>query len=173
MSATAGRHDEPGAVLLHPLTLAFLALWIVNDHVLKQAYPGLLSGKLSDVASLVVFPLLMLASVELLWPSLSKTARRAVLGLAVAATGSVMISIKLFEPAAWVYREGLGALQWPFYAALAWLRSAELPALRSVHLAMDPSDLFTLPSLVISVWIAESAQNEASHIRARSPSSVV
>jgi hypothetical protein len=170
---SASRDGEPGAVLLHPLTLAFLTLWIVNDHVLKQAYPGLLSGKLSDVASLVVFPLLMLASVELVWPSLSKTARRIVLGLAVAATGSVMISIKLFEPAAWVYREGLGALQWPFYAAHAWLRGVDLPGLRSVHLAMDASDILTLPSLSIAVWIAESTQNDASHIRARSPSSVV
>ena len=154
MSTPSADRAEPGAVLLHPLTLAFVALWIINDHVLKSAYPGLLSGKLSDVAGFVVFPLLVLASAELMRPSLSSGARRGVLAGAVLATGAVMISIKLFEPAAWLYREGLGALQWPFYGALLWLRDGTLPALRSVRLAMDPTDLFTLPSLAIAVWIA-------------------
>jgi len=173
VSLPGARDAEPGAVLLHPLTLAFLALWIVNDHVLKAAYPGLVSGKLSDIAGVIVFPLLVLAGAELLGSTLSQRRRRAVLGCAVIATCSAMIAIKLFEPAAWFYREGLAALQWPFYAALSALRGSALPELRSVNLAMDPTDLLTLPSSCVALWIAESTHKPESHIRARSPSSVV
>jgi hypothetical protein len=44
-------------VLLSPLFLASLALLFINDFFLKQAYPGWITGKLSDVAGLFLFPL--------------------------------------------------------------------------------------------------------------------
>jgi hypothetical protein len=40
----------------HPLTVGATAVLLLNDHVLKQAWPGLVTGKLSDVAGLVVAP---------------------------------------------------------------------------------------------------------------------
>ena len=52
------------AVLFRWPFLLGLALLVVNDHVLKQAFPGPVTGKLSDVAGLFVFPL-FLATV---WP---------------------------------------------------------------------------------------------------------
>ncbi|TCB96187.1 hypothetical protein E0H26_16325 [Micromonospora zingiberis] len=45
--------------LIHPVTVAATALLILNDHVLKAAYPGWLTGKLSDVAGLVMAPPLL------------------------------------------------------------------------------------------------------------------
>ena len=36
-----------------------LVVLVLNDHVLKTAYPGWITGKLSDVAGLVVAPLLL------------------------------------------------------------------------------------------------------------------
>ena len=45
--------------LLHPAFLAALAALAVNDHVLKAAAPSALTGKLSDVAGLVVLPVLL------------------------------------------------------------------------------------------------------------------
>jgi hypothetical protein len=38
----------------HPVVLAALALLLANDHVLKRAWPGLVTGKLSDVAGPIV-----------------------------------------------------------------------------------------------------------------------
>ena len=47
----------PGDGLLHPVALVALAILIVNDRLLKDAWPGPVTGKLSDVAGLVVAPL--------------------------------------------------------------------------------------------------------------------
>ncbi len=43
----------------HPLALGAAALVVVNDFVLREAVPGWLSGKLSDVGWLVVVPVLL------------------------------------------------------------------------------------------------------------------
>ena len=40
----------------HPLTVGATAVLLLNDHVLKPAWPGLVTGKLSDVAGLVAAP---------------------------------------------------------------------------------------------------------------------
>ncbi|MBN2528196.1 MAG: hypothetical protein JXR76_17520 [Deltaproteobacteria bacterium] len=52
----------------HPVSLGALLLLIVNDHCLKGAgvAPGWLTGKLSDVAGMIFFPLLLTA----LWNTL-------------------------------------------------------------------------------------------------------
>lgn len=44
-------------LLLHPAFLVGLAVLILNDFWLKAAFPGWLTGKLSDFAGLLVFPL--------------------------------------------------------------------------------------------------------------------
>jgi hypothetical protein len=40
----------------HPLTVGATAVLLLNDHVLKPAWPGLVTGKLSDVAGLAAAP---------------------------------------------------------------------------------------------------------------------
>ena len=42
--------------LASPVAVVSLVLLVLNDHVLKQAWPGVVTGKLSDVAGLVVAP---------------------------------------------------------------------------------------------------------------------
>lgn len=44
------------SLLLHPLFIGSLALLLLNDFYLKYAYPGFLTGKLSDFAGLIVLP---------------------------------------------------------------------------------------------------------------------
>lgn len=67
-STSAYEEERPAQVapLCRPLPLGSVALLLLNDHVLKGAnvLPGWLTGKLSDVAGLVFFPLLLLALVE-------------------------------------------------------------------------------------------------------------
>jgi tetratricopeptide (TPR) repeat protein len=41
--------------LLTPIYLGTVAILVVNDHVLKQAFPGVVTGKLSDFAGLFAF----------------------------------------------------------------------------------------------------------------------
>ncbi|MCP4580716.1 MAG: hypothetical protein GY839_03815 [candidate division Zixibacteria bacterium] len=41
-------------MLFNPIFLLALALLLLNDHLLKAAYPGWLTGKLSDFAGLFV-----------------------------------------------------------------------------------------------------------------------
>jgi len=46
--------------------LAAVVVLVINDHVLKAAMPGMLTGKLSDVAGLFYFPLLLTAGARLI-----------------------------------------------------------------------------------------------------------
>jgi hypothetical protein len=45
--------------LIHPVTLTGVVLLAVNDHLLKARYPGPVTGKLSDLAGLLVLPPLL------------------------------------------------------------------------------------------------------------------
>src|SRR3990172_9452291 len=47
------------AALGHPFSLAAAALLLLNDHVLKRAFPSILTGKVSDFAGLFFFPFLL------------------------------------------------------------------------------------------------------------------
>lgn len=147
-----------GSYLLHPIVLLSLFLWIINDHMLKAVWPGIVTGKLSDVVSLIVFPLLLLALVERLWWRIRKQALsprrvRRTLHVAVFATGFVMATINSVDAAANAYRWGLGTVQWPIRGLVALSRGAELPSIAPVQLWMDLSDLVTLPALVVPVLL--------------------
>jgi hypothetical protein len=137
---------------MHPLMLACLALWVLNDHFFKAAYSGLVTGKLSDVVSLAVFPLLPVVAMKLVGTTGARSNNRALVAW-VLATGFVMATINLFDSAAWMYEVGLGAVQWPFFAMAAIATGGELPALHSVVLTMDPSDLLTLPALALPLYL--------------------
>mgnify|MGYP000618363709 CR=1 FL=1 len=54
------RPGQEHSPLIHPVSLLALALLVVNDHYLKEAYPSFLSGKLSDVAFMILAPLWLL-----------------------------------------------------------------------------------------------------------------
>ncbi|WP_437688829.1 hypothetical protein [Sorangium sp. So ce176] len=96
------------AVLRHPLFLGALALLVVNDHLLKGAglLPGALTGKLSDLAGLVVAPVLAAALVN------ARTSRGR--ALAFAAVAAPFAAIKLSAAAAQllVGLVGLAGLRW-------------------------------------------------------------
>lgn len=117
------RPPQPHAALTHPVWLLALATLILNDHVLKGAgvLPGWLTGKLSDVAGLMVAPALLAVALRLRgrWGLL----------LAHGAVGAVFAAINLW-PAASRGLEALTAL-----GPLPW------------HIVTDPTDLLALPAL--------------------------
>jgi len=132
--------------LFHPLALASVGLLLLNDHVLKLHWPGVLTGKLSDVVGLVFFPLLLAALVEApRWLRASYQPSRAIVLIAIIVTGSVFTAINLWEGAdGWVER-GFGVLQWIVFRQ-PWTGSSP----ETVVLTRDPTDLVALPMLLVA-----------------------
>ncbi|MBK7579745.1 MAG: hypothetical protein IPI67_05990 [Myxococcales bacterium] len=153
--AAADAVPVPGEVLLHPLTLVSLALLLLNDHVFKARFPGFVTGKLSDVAGLVCFPLVLYAACELALGARppGERARRWLAVGAVVVTGVAFAWIKLSPLGAEVFRVGLGLVQWPFVALLEVLRGRSLPGVHRVALARDAGDLLALPALLAPLWV--------------------
>ncbi len=145
----------PGDGLLHPASIVALALLIANDHWMKSAWPGLITGKLSDVAGLVVTPLLLGALIEV---AISR--RRSVYEPSAAAailstlTVGCGFTLAITLPAVGdVYRTLMGALQWPFEVLSPPFGSTALSGPTPVQFAADPTDLLTLPALIIPLWV--------------------
>ncbi|WP_437733594.1 hypothetical protein [Sorangium sp. So ce1335] len=130
------------AVLRHPLFLGALALLVVNDHLLKGAglLPGALTGKLSDLAGLVVAPVLAAALVD------ARTSRGR--ALAFAAVVAPFAAIKLSAAAAQLL-VGLVGL-----AGITW------------HIWQDPTDLAALVVLV-PAWRLSARAASGREISAR------
>lgn len=79
---------RPSRVLLHPLWLAALVTLVLNDHVLKHSiYSGVITGKLSDFAGLLVAPILLATLLRV-------RTSRGFIG-ALAATGAVFACINV------------------------------------------------------------------------------
>lgn len=120
------------AWLSHPVTVLALAVMVVNDHVLKTVYPNALTGKLSDVAGLVLAPPLLAVVVTLLVPPISPRVA-AIVGVAGVGIGFVIVK---GSPA------GAAA------ASAAWTAVAGPSLVRA-----DATDLLTLPGLAAAWWV--------------------
>jgi hypothetical protein len=137
----------PVGEALHPITLAAASVLAVNDWLLKPHLgPGLVTGKLSDLAGLTFAPVVLSAAIGLalhaaarlagrfgvrLDPSLS---RRRLIACAVA-TGAVFAAVKLDPRAAAALARALSQLG------------------RHADIMLDRTDLLCLPALAIAVWI--------------------
>jgi hypothetical protein len=143
---------------VHPITLISVLIVIVNDRLLKPHLPGALSGKLSDFAGLVMFPLIVTGLVELARSRWTQAWRLgpgfvpAVVGL----EALIFLLIKTWTPAADVYRAVVGAGLWCLRLPLSpWNGAPEYR--RALHIE-DPSDLWALAVLPIPVLAARSVQ---------------
>ena len=145
--------DVPGGLLLHPIVLAAIACFLINDHVLKPSHPGWMTGKLSDVAGLIFFPVLIAAVAELVTPAARHHAGR-ILILAVAVTGLTYVAMLLLPAGGDGYRWFMGIAQWPFRVGAAIAAGAPLPDIAPVRFAADPTDLITLPALHVPLVLA-------------------
>lgn len=117
------------SALTHPAALSAIALLLLNDHVFKHYFPSVLTGKISDFAGLLFFPLLLSALIGLLE---KRPRRAAVWGFAL--TGLVFTALKLHPPAA----------SWAS-AALSRLLDA------NVWITPDPTDLLAL-IMLLPAW---------------------
>lgn len=120
---------NPKSALQHPLWWIMLILLVSNDFIFKysQAFPNLISGKLSDFAGLMVFPLF----VALLFPRIGRKTWIAI----HMATAALFAAIKLLPPVASLYIAGLNAV-----------------GLQG-QVFFDKTDLIALPILLVSCYV--------------------
>jgi hypothetical protein len=153
--ATLRPVSRPADGLLHPVALGALLVLVVNDQVLKAAWPGVVTGKLSDVAGLIVAPLALQAAWEVwLWAigRWHEPSSRA-LAVAIVAVGLGFVAVQLWPPATDAYGQALALAQWPFRALGAVLAGGPVPDLAPVRAVADAEDLLALPALAISWWV--------------------
>jgi hypothetical protein len=141
--------------MLDPVALIALATLILNDHILKSIWPGIVTGKLSDIAGLVVCPIFMFGLWEVIQFRLGDRglARRRAILVAAAITGLGFALVKISPAGAEAYRLGFGVLNWPFQALSSALHGMPFVGLQPALFAQDASDLLMLPVLLVPVWL--------------------
>ncbi|WP_244237175.1 hypothetical protein [Corallococcus llansteffanensis] len=155
MSPSRDRKPFPGSGLLHPAVLGAIVLLILNDHVFKARWPSWWTGKLSDVAGLAMFPVLLQALWEQATSRRAHAFRpsRAVLVGAVLLTGLCFGATKVSVEAGNAWSWALGGLQWPFHVLRAWLGGARIPEVLPTQHTVDVTDLLTLPALLVALGL--------------------
>ncbi|MEV0156213.1 hypothetical protein AB0H57_21135 [Micromonospora sp. NPDC050686] len=127
------------AWLGHPLTVLALIVLVVNDHLLKAVHPGRLTGKLSDVAGLVLAPPLVAALAALAVPRLPA---RGAAGLGLGLVGAGFAVVKSSG-----YAAALASAAWSLVSGPSLVRA-------------DRTDLLTLPALAVAGWTWRRARRD-------------
>lgn len=154
--------DEPRrtAALLHPVAVTAVVVLLVNDHLLKAAWPGLVTGKLSDVAALIVAPIVVAA----IWQRLSGDRRPLLPGRrwpsaeVVIAVGLALwfTAVKLDPRANELYAAVMGLLGWPIGIAADVLGGRPIRPPGPAPTVLDAGDLVALPAVLVGLWLARS-----------------
>lgn len=131
-------------LLAHPLTLAAVALLLLNDHLFRRLWPSWATGKLGDFAWLFFFPFVLAAVLAVLIPGRGQRHAQAVGGLAFGLVGLVFALAKTAPGFhATVVRWSGAAFGFP----VAWQQ--------------DPTDLVALVSLAAGWWLWQKKETTA------------
>ena len=126
-------HRLAATLTTWPFIASLLALF-VNDAWLKAAWPGLLTGKLSDFAGCFFLPLFVSAVLA----EVSSLSLRSRVGLGAAATLALFVPIKLFPAAALAVARALELVSLPL-------------GLGAQRITVDPTDLLAVPMIFLAV----------------------
>jgi hypothetical protein len=134
-------------------------LLVLNDHVLKEAFPGFVTGKLSDVAGMILAPLVLATAVERVSPV---SLRGAPVFLRAARYGSVVAVacafalVKTWPPATDLYAAAVTAARAPLRALLA-LTLDRPPWSERIPVVRDATDLATIPFGFAGAWLVTAS----------------
>lgn len=151
----------PGDLVLLPVSIISLAVLVVNDHFLKDRYHNAVTGKLSDAAGIVFFPLFLAAIIEVIAALATRRRWRfSEVGITVCviSSGAAFALTKLWSPAGHIYRILTAGMEWPFFAVKSMITGTAIPGVAGAHLVHDPSDLLVLPLLIIPWWFGSRAR---------------
>jgi hypothetical protein len=134
--------------------LIAIAVLVVNDHALKAAWPGPVTGKLSDIAGLFFFPVLLVACVEVLR---FRAGRRRFVDTRYFLASAALVSawfaaIKLSSAASVLHGELLGTIRWVLRVPVDLVRGAPLGEPVPVVTIADTTDLLALSAAVAAVY---------------------
>jgi hypothetical protein len=151
-----------GEPLLHPVALVSVGILLLNDHCLKARFPGAVTGKLSDIAGLIFFPLLLWSLVDITSRLVRNRTGLTRWGLyaCIAITALVFSAGKSTVIGAELCRWFWAAAQWPFRAIAA----ERIISLRKINFVQDPTDLYVLPTLLITAWIGHQSTRFSSRL---------
>lgn len=127
--------------LMQPLPIISVLVTFMNDHWLKYEFPGILSGKLSDICGLFYFPLFLCALILIFRkyilrrPALEYLSKSWLIASLVL-TGIIFSLIKIYAPASVLYLWSL---------SLLGINGRVTP---------DYTDLFALLILALTYWQA-------------------
>lgn len=128
--------------MCHPVAIAAVVVLLVNDHLLKSRWPGPVTGKVSDLAGLVFFPLL-LASI---WELIARiTGHRP-----STATPKVVIGCILITAAGFIAVKVSSAASDLYVDALEQVTGSDH------EIVLDATDLFTLPAVALAWFVHRS-----------------
>jgi uncharacterized membrane protein YhaH (DUF805 family) len=155
----------PGDLLLLPTSLIALALLVANDDIFKHRFHDWLTGKASDAAGIVFFPLLVTALIETVRFVLRRRpwalSRRSVTACVVVVVVGFAL-MKTWTPADQLFEHATSALRWPVAAIRAAATGKHIPGLARVHEIRDPTDLIVLPLAFLPWWSATRLDRRAS-----------
>ena len=126
----AARHAL--AALSHPVSIGAIIVVLLNDHWWRRVAPSWFTGKIGDFAWLMFAPFLLAAILAWLLPKRMELVGRT----SIIITGLVFALIKTVP----FFHAGFAEL---FRRLIGWTPSTVL----------DPTDLLTLPALLIAWWI--------------------
>jgi hypothetical protein len=151
--ATKNGQAMPADALLGPVPLIAILILVANDHWFKSMWPGVVTGKLSDIAGLAFFPFVPLGFWELaLWAARRWRGPRTtplMFATAITAVGFVLVKTTAVGAMAFGTAESFG--QW-LPVALIGVFSGHRPAIGdAAPVARDISDLLALPALLLAL----------------------
>lgn len=156
------REAAPGDDLLRPSVLVAVALLLVNDHVLKAAAPGWITGKLSDVAGLYAAPFVVAATVAVAAWAAGRAALPGHRVVAISAVGiaAVFAAMKLAPEIAAAIGWALGWVQ-ALPAVVAGLAIGTSVPIARVPIVPDATDLLALPAAGLAVFVSRRRRRPA------------
>jgi len=131
-----------GSNLFHPAFLLALLVLLVNDKVLKQRSPSLITGKLSDFAGLFTFPIFLASLLEI--GTRRYTSLRVMTGI-TCLIAVAFIGMKTNESVS----DFIGDV---WFQLLRPIRSITSGSTKPVTFIRDTSDLVSLISIPLAFW---------------------
>ncbi|MEI6622218.1 MAG: hypothetical protein WCP28_09960 [Actinomycetes bacterium] len=143
----------PADLLLRPAVVLAIIVLALNDYVFKSMWPGLVTGKLSDVAGLFAFPIILVSLAEVARRLLRRTNWAITywdICWACVTTGIVFTLVKTLPWASQSYAYLIGTLRWPVMAVHELFVGGSTPGIVPIDVVTDPTDLVALLAIVAS-----------------------